>query len=209
MPRGAFIVFEGGDRSGKTTQAKKVSEYFTKEGIKHQSIRFPSFFFIAVKQPEDTYHIYLSQHTSVMLHFTEGFLDFTSHGLQIKDRTSSIGSVIDQYLKKSKESDDHVIHLLFSANRYTSSFNSQDNLCSFTITLFDRLKRFPSFLKAFFFYLTRFLIVVHHSHFNECLHKSDGSRMTRLSKRLKLERRLFATVMHIQALHSALRKVSI
>jgi len=34
------------------------------------------------------------------------------------DRTSTIGKMIDSYLRSNSELDDHVIHLLFSANRW-------------------------------------------------------------------------------------------
>ena len=38
--------------------------------------------------------------------------------MRFPDRTTSIGSVINSYLGRGKELDDHVIHLLFSANRW-------------------------------------------------------------------------------------------
>ncbi|GMR36658.1 hypothetical protein PMAYCL1PPCAC_06853, partial [Pristionchus mayeri] len=41
MKRGAFIVLEGLDRSGKTTQAKKLAEWFTSRGEKVHLMRFP------------------------------------------------------------------------------------------------------------------------------------------------------------------------
>lgn len=34
------------------------------------------------------------------------------------DRTTPIGQMIDSYLKGETEVEDHVIHLLFSANRW-------------------------------------------------------------------------------------------
>ena len=34
------------------------------------------------------------------------------------DRTTAIGGIIDKYLKKQLELDDHAAHLLFSANRW-------------------------------------------------------------------------------------------
>ncbi len=34
------------------------------------------------------------------------------------DRSTPIGQMIDAYLKSSVEMEDHVIHLLFSANRW-------------------------------------------------------------------------------------------
>jgi Thymidylate kinase len=41
IPRGAFIVFEGCDRSGKTTQAKKLVDYLNKNNIPSQFVNFP------------------------------------------------------------------------------------------------------------------------------------------------------------------------
>lgn len=38
--------------------------------------------------------------------------------LKFPDRTTPIGKMIDAYLKSTSEIDDHVIHLLFSANRW-------------------------------------------------------------------------------------------
>jgi dTMP kinase len=37
------------------------------------------------------------------------------------DRTTTIGTMIDGYLKGSKELSDHVVHLLFSANRWEAA----------------------------------------------------------------------------------------
>jgi dTMP kinase len=73
--RGAFIVLEGLDRSGKTTQVKLLEQRFVEEGKKVKVMRFP-------------------------------------------DRTTPIGQMIDNYLKSNVEMEDHVIHLLFSANRW-------------------------------------------------------------------------------------------
>jgi hypothetical protein len=44
----------------------------------------------------------------------------TTHAAQVRfpDRTTAIGRVIDSYLKKEAEMDDHAAHLLFSANRW-------------------------------------------------------------------------------------------
>jgi dTMP kinase len=43
VKRGMFIVFEGLDRSGKSTQAKKAANYLqSKLGLKCKSLSFPS-----------------------------------------------------------------------------------------------------------------------------------------------------------------------
>ncbi|KAI1125982.1 thymidylate kinase-domain-containing protein [Nemania abortiva] len=76
--RGAFIVFEGMDRAGKTTQAKLLQLRCIESGREVKFMRFP-------------------------------------------DRTTPIGQMIDSYLKGQTEVEDHVIHLLFSANRWEAA----------------------------------------------------------------------------------------
>jgi len=41
MNRGCFIVFEGLDRTGKTTQSQKLQEYIAQEKVKVHHMRFP------------------------------------------------------------------------------------------------------------------------------------------------------------------------
>ena len=41
MPRGALVVFEGCDRSGKTTQCQKLVDALNAEGTKAKMWRFP------------------------------------------------------------------------------------------------------------------------------------------------------------------------
>ncbi|KAI0403155.1 thymidylate kinase-domain-containing protein [Xylaria palmicola] len=76
--RGAFIVFEGMDRAGKTTQAKLLQLRCIESGRGVKFMRFP-------------------------------------------DRTTPIGQMIDSYLKGQADIEDHVIHLLFSANRWEAA----------------------------------------------------------------------------------------
>ncbi|XP_034238457.1 thymidylate kinase isoform X2 [Thrips palmi] len=73
--RGTFIVFEGCDRGGKTTQCKKLVEALNKKNIPAEYMNFP-------------------------------------------DRTTAVGKIINDYLKKNIELPDHAVHLLFSANRW-------------------------------------------------------------------------------------------
>ncbi|KAK7687663.1 hypothetical protein QCA50_008878 [Cerrena zonata] len=76
MPkRGAFIVIEGLDRSGKSTQTESLIKRLEQADVSAKLIKFP-------------------------------------------DRTTPIGKMIDAYLKSESELDDHVVHLLFSANRW-------------------------------------------------------------------------------------------
>lgn len=40
----------------------------------------------------------------------------------MQDRTTPIGQMIDSYLKSQVDMEDHVIHLLFSANRWEAAY---------------------------------------------------------------------------------------
>ncbi|KAK3325042.1 thymidylate kinase-domain-containing protein [Apodospora peruviana] len=93
--RGALIVLEGLDRSGKTTQVKLLEQRFVELGKKVKVMRFP-------------------------------------------DRTTPIGQMIDSYLKSQTEMDDHVIHLLFSANRWEAVKTTTSLLAAGTTVLCDR-----------------------------------------------------------------------
>jgi len=73
--RGALIVVEGLDRSGKQHNATNCWKNYKKKTKKVKLIRFP-------------------------------------------DRETVIGSMINKYLRMESDLDDHVIHLLFSANRW-------------------------------------------------------------------------------------------
>ncbi|KAA8631805.1 hypothetical protein SMACR_09145 [Sordaria macrospora] len=93
--RGALIVVEGLDRSGKTTQVKLLEERFRKEGKRVKTMRFP-------------------------------------------DRTTPIGQMIDSYLKSQAQMEDHVIHLLFSANRWEAVKTITTELSLGTTLILDR-----------------------------------------------------------------------
>jgi len=73
--RGALIVLEGCDRSGKTTQCTKLVETLNNMKIPAKKMSFP-------------------------------------------DRSTPIGSIINDYLSKAIELPDRSVHLLFSANRW-------------------------------------------------------------------------------------------
>lgn len=73
--RGALIVLEGCDRSGKTTQSTKLVEILNNMKIPAKKISFP-------------------------------------------DRSTPIGSIINDYLSRKIELPDRSVHLLFSANRW-------------------------------------------------------------------------------------------
>ncbi|KAL2265918.1 hypothetical protein VTJ83DRAFT_5270 [Remersonia thermophila] len=95
VARGALIVLEGLDRSGKTTQVKLLEQRFVELGRKVKVMRFP-------------------------------------------DRTTPIGQMIDSYLKSQVDMDDHVIHLLFSANRWEAAKTISTLLSSGVTVLCDR-----------------------------------------------------------------------
>ncbi|XP_050422126.1 thymidylate kinase [Adelges cooleyi] len=73
--RGALIVLEGCDRSGKSTQCSKLVERLNNLKIPAKKISFP-------------------------------------------DRSTPIGTIIDQYLSRKIDLPDRSVHLLFSANRW-------------------------------------------------------------------------------------------
>lgn len=54
------------------------------------------------------------------------------------DRTTPIGQMIDAYLKSQANMDDHVIHLLFSANRWEAVTKIADLLSKKTTIVCDR-----------------------------------------------------------------------
>ncbi|KAB5531326.1 thymidylate kinase-domain-containing protein [Coniochaeta sp. 2T2.1] len=95
VARGALIVLEGLDRSGKTTQVKLLEQRFVELGRKVKVMRFP-------------------------------------------DRSTPIGQMIDAYLRSQAEMDDHVIHLLFSANRWEAAKTISSLLATGTTVLCDR-----------------------------------------------------------------------
>ncbi|EPE02824.1 thymidylate kinase [Ophiostoma piceae UAMH 11346] len=97
--RGALVILEGLDRSGKTTQGQLLAKRLANEqgeGCRRVEVmRFP-------------------------------------------DRTTPIGQMIDSYLKSQANMDDHVIHLLFSANRWEAVKKIKALLESGTTIVCDR-----------------------------------------------------------------------
>ena len=88
-------MFEGCDRSGKTTQVTRLVERLNSAGRPAVMRRFP-------------------------------------------DRTTSIGTIINSYLGCKKELEDHVVHLLFSANRWELRKEILETLESGTSVCIDR-----------------------------------------------------------------------
>lgn len=91
VQRGALIIFEGCDRSGKTT----VCQRLVKDTANTLLMRFP-------------------------------------------DRDTQVGKVIDAYLQGKVQLDDHVIHLLFSTNRWEKAAELTQALESGKNVIIDR-----------------------------------------------------------------------
>lgn len=107
IKRGALIVFEGCDRSGKTTQCQRAMKWFEQNDKQAYFMRFPGFT-----------HFYIQiQYCKTIL-----YLIFCV----ILDRTTVIGSLINKYLVCNTELEDHAIHLLFSANRWELMYGLAD-----------------------------------------------------------------------------------
>ena len=103
--RGAFIVIEGLDRSGKSTQADLLTKKL--QGLSQAKLlKFPGQFPLSL-------HLFCG---STFIRLT-------------LDRTTPIGKMIDAYLRAQSELDDRAIHLLFSANRWELALVS-DRECS-------------------------------------------------------------------------------
>lgn len=97
MARGAFIVLEGLDRSGKSTQVAKLVDRLNQTGHKARLQKFPG----ASPQPSPFQAFPVERCLTTA-----------------PDRTTAIGKMIDAYLQSHAELDDRAIHLLFSANRW-------------------------------------------------------------------------------------------
>ncbi|KAG9686659.1 thymidylate kinase, partial [Aureobasidium melanogenum] len=95
MSRGKLIVFEGLDRSGKSTQCERLVSYLSERGLPVKHRRFP-------------------------------------------DRTTPIGQMINNYLQGQSEQEDHVIHLLFSANRWEAVASIEADINAGTTVIIDR-----------------------------------------------------------------------
>ncbi|KAL1297758.1 hypothetical protein AAFC00_006295 [Neodothiora populina] len=68
---------------------------------------------------------------------------FEGNGIPIKhqrfpDRTTPIGQMIDNYLRGQSEQEDHVIHLLFSANRWEAAAAIRAAITVGTTVIIDR-----------------------------------------------------------------------
>ncbi len=93
--RGAFILLEGVDRCGKTTQCSLLLKHLLSLSIAAVALRFP-------------------------------------------DRTTSVGQLIDGYLRSGKDIDDRAVHLLFSSNRWEAAPKLAQELANGNTIVCDR-----------------------------------------------------------------------
>lgn len=93
--RGKLLVFEGLDRSGKSTQCERLVNHLRHQGQKVQHLRFP-------------------------------------------DRTTPIGKMISSYLTGQTQQEDHVVHLLFAANRWELAKTIETSVNEGTTVVVDR-----------------------------------------------------------------------
>ena len=118
MKRGALIIFEGCDRSGKTTQCQRLVKY-------------------------------LSENLPMIGDFSAAKM------MRFPDRETEIGKTISGYLKQEQHLDDHVVHLLFSANRWERQHDLVKALEAGQHVIVDRYV-FPRFFKIIFVKLANF-----------------------------------------------------
>eukprot|EP00879_Flechtneria_rotunda_P031241 GHRR01034109.1.p1 GENE.GHRR01034109.1~~GHRR01034109.1.p1 ORF type:complete len:153 (+),score=30.99 GHRR01034109.1:85-543(+) len=98
--RGAFILFEGIDRCGKSTQTKKLTAALQEKGVSATAALY-----VSALHSRSTYMPYLLQVSVQSWNFPDRHNTATGHA-------------INEYLTGCKEQDDRAIHLLFSANRW-------------------------------------------------------------------------------------------
>ncbi|KAK4090580.1 hypothetical protein Purlil1_5252 [Purpureocillium lilacinum] len=132
--RGAFVVLEGLDRSGKTTQVKLLEQRFVEAGRPVKVMRFPGTLrspLCPLPQVDE----FLATLFSLPVPVKGGRIECseangvtpTCYGNAEEskpawvDRSTPIGQMIDAYLKSDVAMEDHVIHLLFSANRWEAA----------------------------------------------------------------------------------------
>jgi hypothetical protein len=119
--RGVFILFEGVDRCGKTTQSQLLTKYLNeKTTCPTELIRFPA-------------------------------------------RETTIGQIIDSYLKSQNDLNDHSIHLLFSANRWERKKFIEESLAkgrSFVSVLISSIIFLLTQDSYLFMFNRRFVIVM-------------------------------------------------
>ena len=100
--RGALIIFEGCDRSGKTTLCQRLVKYMN-----------------------DNLPLVSNDQSAAKF-------------MRFPDRETQVGKVIDSYLQSKSQLDDHVIHLLFSTNRWEKAAEIKNALTAGQNVIIDR-----------------------------------------------------------------------
>lgn len=121
-PRGVFILLEGLDRSGKTSQCEWLEQWLN-QNQSHS-------------QEQEQGHDQDDQEHSQQKQEKEG--EKAAIRLRFPDRTTPTGKLIDSYLQQKMESDSKVMQLLFSANRWEKQKLMRDTLEQGTHIVVDR-----------------------------------------------------------------------
>lgn len=116
--RGALIVLEGCDRSGKTTQCKQLGN--------------DGFIFWFSNRIYNSIVIYFETVKSLV---TKGH---PAKYVNFPDRTTECGGLINSYLTNKREFNDETIHLLFTLNRWEAKTNMEKMLSEGTTLIVDR-----------------------------------------------------------------------
>ena len=165
--RGMFILFEGVDRSGKTTQCTRLVEHLKASDVPVEFMRFPGALTFTrlphtARCPCHCSVSYDPSDPSIPIHpptpppgatGTDHLCLFPLRAIRpitptpalpahphrpLPDRTTSIGQMINSYLTGGCELDDHAIHLLFAANRWEVSSKIKAALEAGTNLVVDR-----------------------------------------------------------------------
>jgi thymidylate kinase len=119
-PRGAFIVLEGVDRCGKTTQSKLLLQRLVAAGLAAQAMRFPN------------------RETATGRIINEYLTMPSSSPSSSSSSSSSDDASSEKRTTTTRPLDDCAIHLLFSANRWEASRDILETLANGTTIVCDR-----------------------------------------------------------------------
>jgi len=133
--RGALILFEGLDRSGKSTQCVKLFERLAALPPLNTVALAPSTAASATgsAKPEATAEAKAEGKAEGKETASAGAIH-----LRFPARETAVGKMIDAYLKNNSGLDDQAIHLLFSANRWESVERMRTALLSGQHVVVDR-----------------------------------------------------------------------